>query len=65
MSGTSELHVQAVLCLAATSISRYAHDEPQGGLADTATLAVAALVKELNELLTPIIHRLETAPTRD
>jgi hypothetical protein len=34
---------------------------PSDTLADTARLAVAALVKELNELLNPIIRRLETA----
>jgi hypothetical protein len=42
-----------------------APDGPSDTLADTAGLAVAAMVKELNELLSPIIRRLETAPTRD
>src|SRR3569833_2885723 len=35
---------------------------PSETLADTARLAVTVLVKELNELLNPIIRRLETAP---
>ncbi|HEY0536727.1 MAG TPA: hypothetical protein VGD53_00090 [Actinoallomurus sp.] len=35
---------------------------PSDTLADTARLAVAVLVKELNELLNPIIRRLEIAP---
>ena len=36
-----------------------APDGPSDTLADTAGLAVAAMVKELNELLNPIIRRLE------
>jgi hypothetical protein len=35
---------------------------PSDTLADTARLAVTVLVKELNELLNPIIRRLEAAP---
>jgi hypothetical protein len=36
-----------------------APDGPSDSLADTARLAVAVLVRELNELLNPIIRRLE------
>lgn len=42
-----------------------APDGPSDTLADTAALAVAALIRELNELLSPIIRRLETAEARD
>ncbi|MBC6459591.1 hypothetical protein [Actinomadura sp. HBU206391] len=38
-----------------------APDAPSKALADTAELAVSVLVKELNELLNPVIHQLETA----
>jgi hypothetical protein len=38
-----------------------APDGPSESLADTARLAVSALVKELNELLNPVIRQLETA----
>jgi hypothetical protein len=38
-----------------------APDGPSETLADTAGLAVAVLVKELNDLLNPVIRRLETA----
>ncbi|WP_214415993.1 hypothetical protein [Sphaerisporangium fuscum] len=40
-----------------------APEGPSDSLADTAHLAVSVLVRELNDLLNPIIRRLETAQT--